>query len=150
MLIVNNLSLEWSTRYPGTTTVVYFVGLSDYTRKMYEDGETNRFLDSLEQFEQVVNDPQLVNIPFVLVLSKVDLLQDALNRKPLSTLFPEYTGGNDMKQAIAFIQEKFQQRYKGTEQRKIVPVVTTLIDPMLISNTLKIVLDVTVTPNKSI
>ena len=117
---------------------------------MYEDGETNRLLDSLDQFEQAVNDPQLTNIPFVLVLSKVDLLQDALNRKPLSTLFPEYTGGNDLKSAIAFIQEKYQQRYKGTEQRKIVPVVTTLIDPMLISNTLKTVLDVTVSNKQSI
>jgi hypothetical protein len=122
--------------------------LAEYTKNLYEDDITNRLEDSISLFNQLVNWPQFASVPFVLVLSKVDLLQDALDHYPLKKIYPEYKGGNNMQQAIEFIKNLYLAQYEGYENQKIIPVVGSLVDVDEASKVLDVVVNVAVRNKK--
>jgi hypothetical protein len=82
------------------------------------------------------------------VLSKVDLLQDALDHYPLKKIYPEYKGGNNMQQAIEFIKNLYLAQYEGYENQKIIPVVGSLVDVDEASKVLDVVVNVAVRNKK--
>jgi len=99
---------KWNAVLENTTAILYVASLSEFDQNCYEDGITNRMLESIELFDQSINGNLLKNATVCLLLNKKDLFQEKIKKKDLSILFQDYTGGNDEKAAIEFIITKYK------------------------------------------
>ncbi|KAL0481888.1 guanine nucleotide-binding protein subunit alpha [Acrasis kona] len=113
---------KWIHCFDGVTTIMFFINLAEYEMKCYEDDETNRMLESLQLFEEVVNSARFKNTPIILVLNKMDLLREVIKTRPLSNLFRDYKDGNNPDAAIDHIRRKYEQ--KNRSERPIYTVLT--------------------------
>jgi hypothetical protein len=48
--------------------------------------------EAIDIFSRAANNQNLVKVPIMLVLNRVDVLRRVLNEKPLADHFPNYTG----------------------------------------------------------
>ena len=74
--------------------------------------------ESLELFEQVINNRWFEKTSIVLFLNKKDLLEKTLASAHLSKCFHDYAGDNSYNSAVKFIKDKFVKINKK-EDRKI-------------------------------
>jgi hypothetical protein len=79
----------------GVDALVFVGALSDYELLCAEDGTTNRLVESLRLFEQMINNPWLKSKTVVLLLNKTDIFSARLQSAPLANFFPDYTVGDD-------------------------------------------------------
>lgn len=75
-----------------TDVIVYVHALSCYDQRVEEDGDVAQFDESLAVFEGLVNDKTLKELPFVLLFSKRDILQEKLKTRQLRPFFPDFSG----------------------------------------------------------
>lgn len=66
--------------------------LSEFDLNCYEDTGFWRVKESLKVFNEVVNNPLFMKIPFVLVLNKRDLFTQKISQKSFSKYFSNFTG----------------------------------------------------------
>lgn len=91
--------------------------MSEFDQNCYENEEENRMLCSLKVFSNLYNN-ELKNEPIYLVFAKYDVFLEKIKEKDLSTLFPEYKGGNDEKKATEFIEDLYRKKV-GRDIQKI-------------------------------
>jgi len=58
----------------------FFVALSEYDLKLYEDDDTNRMHESLKLFDDICNSKWFFNIPIILFLNKMDLFKEKIKK----------------------------------------------------------------------
>jgi len=82
---VGGTSTERSKRWPHVKSnqhqVLFFVALSEFHKKAWEDDDMNRLELSLSIFENLCSDPKLVDTPFTLILTKPDVLVEMIADK---------------------------------------------------------------------
>jgi hypothetical protein len=109
--------------------VIYLISLSDYDEFVYEATEsTNRMVEALDCFSQTINGEWFAKTPIVLLFNKQDVLEKKMSVKDsLKETFPKYEGflvfkfmelgGQDAKEAQAFIMDLFKSQIKGDVDR---------------------------------
>lgn len=63
--------------------------------------------ESLQVFENVVNEPAVQNMPVFLLLNQADLFEDTIHLNPISGQFTDYDGGADYFKACHFFADRF-------------------------------------------
>jgi len=111
---------KWFHCFSQVTAVLFCVALNEYDEKLYEDEKVNRMVEALNLFEEVsnskfFNDPQKPT-HIVLFLNKSDLFREKIKRVPLTTLFPNYKGGEDFDEGTKYIKKKFVQKCKDAKK----------------------------------
>jgi hypothetical protein len=102
----------------------------------------NRAHVSLEVFKDVVNSESL-NVPFLLVLNKADLLPHLLQQCSFSSTFPHFSlNDRSCVDVINFMKDEYLAQYTGNEENKILPIVMNSLDTRMIRETLNIVISV--------
>jgi len=91
------------------TAVLFFVALSEYVLKLYEDEETNRMVESLKLFDEICNSKWFTEIPIILFLNKSDLFAERIQTVNITEVFPEYKGKQEFDEASQYIQHAFTQ-----------------------------------------
>lgn len=100
---------NWCSLYDDAVCVIYIVAISGYDQFLEEgDGETNRLLDSIENFRVIRTEPKLKNKPLILFLNKVDIFEEKIKTRPLTVCFPECPEhiACDSAKAKEYIKEK--------------------------------------------
>ena len=122
---------------------MFTVSLAEWATPCYEDSVTNRTLESLQLFDEIVNSPFFENVPFVLLLGKADILPKLASTVSFSSMFPEYTGSDDNYLNMAvFLKDMFLKQYKGQEKDKVLPIIISSIDKDMVEEAQKIIVDV--------
>eukprot|EP00123_Amoebidium_parasiticum_P001629 comp12775_c0_seq1/m.7903 comp12775_c0_seq1/g.7903 ORF comp12775_c0_seq1/g.7903 comp12775_c0_seq1/m.7903 type:complete len:388 (-) comp12775_c0_seq1:145-1308(-) len=98
---------KWIHYFEDATAVVFFAALSSYDQMMAENGKKNRMEDALELFGQLVNNRVFERVSFILFLNKKDIFKEKLKKKPITTVFPEYTGDGGYKDTSSYIRDQF-------------------------------------------
>ena len=106
------------------TAIIFVTSLSEYNQKCYEDEETNRMKESLLVFDEIVNSKWFVQTPIILFLNKEDLFKEKIKTHDLQVCFPNYTGGYDSKAGVKYISQKFNEKNKNPDTKKIFTHVT--------------------------
>ena len=106
--------------------VVFCVSLSDYNLIRYRDQHTNRLHFSLTLFESLLKKID-DHVPVILLLNKVDIFQQKLEKIPLKVSFPDYEGNDVVEEACQFIRQKFEVLGE-IEGREIHSFVTCAVD----------------------
>jgi len=117
---------KWIHCFDSVTAVLFCASLNEYDQKLREDESQNRMIESLLLFEEMSNIQWFRTVPFILFLNKKDLFEDKIKRVPLTTCFPNYTGGPNFEAASNFIIQRFLE--KNQSPHETFPHLTCAID----------------------
>jgi len=123
---------KWHHTFGGVTFVIFMASMSGYNQVLFEDGQTNRLVEDLEVFENVVNSEWFKSTPILLLLNMKDLFAEKLKRVPL-TVCPAFANNmcelddgksQDYRSCLRCIKNKFlkqdkQYREEGKTRVKI-------------------------------
>lgn len=99
---------KWIHCFQDVTSLIFFVALSEYNQRLYEDEHVNRMHESIRLFDEICNSRWFKNTSIILFLNKRDLFEEKIQRVDLKCCFPDYTGGCDYDEGLAFIKAKFE------------------------------------------
>lgn len=101
---------KWIPYFQDATAVIFVAAISEYDQVLAEDGKTNRLLESIALFTEIMNSSWFVDTPLVLFLNKCDIFAEKLRRVPLAHLFPKYAGSGSYQSACEFLCREFVRR----------------------------------------
>jgi len=81
---------KWIPYFSDATAVLFVAAISEYDQVLAEDGCTNRLIESINLFTEILNSHWFKRTPIVLFLNKCDLFSEKIKRVPLNILFPKY------------------------------------------------------------
>jgi len=95
------------TVFDDVTAIIYVASLSEYDQYCEEDGETNRMIESMNVFKDVINNKWFTETPIMLFLNKVDLFDDKIQKVNLGDYFSKYKSGKSRDKALKFIKDEY-------------------------------------------
>jgi len=115
---------KWIHCFQDVTAVVFFVALSEYDQRLYEDETVSRIDESVKLFDEICNSKWFENTSIILFLNKSDIFHEKIKRSPLKNVFPEYEGGPDFDLATGFMIKHFEKLNRNPKRKDIYPHVT--------------------------
>jgi hypothetical protein len=103
---------------------------------------TNRMMESLKLFQDVINNRWFTQTNIVLFLNKRDMFAIKIKKVPLTVCFPEYKGPQEYDPAVAYILEQFKSANKSSARRSIYPHQTSATDTKNIQTVWLVVTDI--------
>jgi len=98
---------KWIHCFDKVDAILFVASLSCYDQFLREDSTQNAMIETMILFQEVVNSEYFPAKRFILFLNKVDLFERKMPHVPLSEIFEEYTGGDNIDAGINFIGDKF-------------------------------------------
>ena len=105
---------KWIHCFEDTTAILFVASLAEYDMVLYEDATQNRMVESLQLFQNMVNNRFFIRLPFILFLNKKDILAIKIKTIPVKTYFPEFGMENNYDNACEFITDKYMRLNKST------------------------------------
>lgn len=119
---------KWMQCFPDVNVVIFVAAINEIDMFLYEDSNRNRIIESLQLFEDTINNEYFCDTPIILFLNKEDLLREKLeNGLDPTTLFPEYTGGNNFDLLTSFLKSEYLRR-NHNDKREIFVRFTNALD----------------------
>lgn len=100
---------KWINCFDNVTLIIFCVALSEYDQVLLEESSQNRMTESLVLFDSIINSRWFARTSVVLFLNKIDVFTEKLAYSPLKDYFPDYTGGDDIKNAAKYILWRFNK-----------------------------------------
>ncbi len=101
---------KWQLVWDGTDTIVFCASLTSFRLLLWEDGQTNRYVDSLNVFNAMTSREEFHKCKWYLLLTHRDILEDCtpyFTEKELQELIPGYSGEKSAESIISFILETY-------------------------------------------
>jgi GTPase SAR1 family protein len=121
------LRKKWPNIFEEANIVLFMCAISEYNLVLYEDDKTNRLEESLDVFDETINN-NFKTTPILLVFNKIDLFKEKMKKYPLKDYFEEYEGGEDFEKGIEFIEQQFMKRNKFDKKRIYIHKICALDD----------------------
>lgn len=140
---------KWIQCFEDVKAVLFVVALSGYDMTLLEDNTVNRLEESLNLFEQIVNNRWFTEASFVLFLNKLDLFRDKVmaSKRHMRYFFADYTGPDrNIDEAALFIQKKFLMR-NYNDRKVICPHFTTATDTANVQTVFQVVMETVIKEN---
>ena len=100
---------KWIHCFDNVTAILFVVSIAEYDQVLEEDKNVNRMKESMELFENIVNNQYFKRKSFICFFNKKDLFETKIKETPLTICFPQYQGRPaSYIDAIDFIQRKFE------------------------------------------
>lgn len=83
---------------------------------LFEDDKTNRLVESIKLFDEMVNNKWFTTTSMLLFLNKNDLFEEKIKRVPLRKFFPKYGtqgGTDDPESAKNWILQQFLNKNRN-------------------------------------
>ncbi|KAI0444139.1 G-protein alpha subunit-domain-containing protein [Xylaria telfairii] len=85
---------KWVHGFSNTSVVLFTLDTTAYAKALSEDNTVNRMLEQLKLFSSIVNSTWFSRRGvFVLIFTKMDLIEEWLQREPVGKYFPDYPYG---------------------------------------------------------
>ncbi|CAN8284014.1 unnamed protein product [Cochlearia groenlandica] len=147
---------KWIDMFEDVGIVVFVVSMSDYDQVSPEDG-TNKMLLAKKLFESIITHPVFEQMDFLLILNKSDLLEEKIERVPLTRCewFKDFkpvvsrhrsnnNNGNPTLGQIAFhyMAVKFKRLYSSLTGKKLFVTLSKSLDPNSVDSSLKLAMEI--------
>lgn len=109
---------KWMHCFDNVTAIVFLASLSGYDEILFEDKHSNRMIEAMELFDQIINCGWFVTSSIILFLNKRDLFQEKIKKVPLKICFPEFRGPNTYDIGRLYIRNQFI-RYNNHPEKTI-------------------------------
>ena len=118
---------KWWNYFQDVDTIIFVVSLTGYCQTLVENVNAistngayftlqrratppqNRMQESLILFESTSKLDSFKTVPIILMLNKMDLLEQRMKDDPIAEYYPEYSGDSDPITACRFFAGKFSQ-----------------------------------------
>ncbi|KAJ3271558.1 hypothetical protein HDV01_006520 [Terramyces sp. JEL0728] len=98
----------WLNYFDNVNSVLFVISLAAYDQVLVEDEKTNRMVDSIELFHELVEEKLLAKPQFILFMNKKDLYEQKVKKSKIVKYFPDYEGkAGSVSQGINFFKAKF-------------------------------------------
>ncbi|CAN6840323.1 unnamed protein product [Brassica oleracea] len=146
---------KWIDMFEDVGMVVFVVSMSDYDQ-VSEDG-TNKMLLAKKLFESIITHPIFEQMDFLLILNKYDLLEEKVERVPLTRCewFQDFNpvvsrhrsnnnNGNPTLGQLAFhyMAVKFKRFYSSLTGKKLFVSSSKSLDPNSVDASLKLAMEI--------
>ncbi|ESQ46288.1 hypothetical protein EUTSA_v10000039mg [Eutrema salsugineum] len=144
---------KWIDMFEDVGMVVFVVSMSDYDQ-VSEDG-TNKMLLTKKLFESIITHPIFEHMDFLLILNKYDLLEEKVERVPLTRCewFQDFNpvvsrhrsnNGNPTLGQLAFhyMAVKFKRFYSSLTGKKLFVSSSKSLDPNSVDSSLKLAMEI--------
>jgi GTPase SAR1 family protein len=101
---------KWIHCFQDVTAVIFVAAMNEYDQVLFEDGVTNRIVESLDLFKKTAQSEWFEKSSLILFLNKSDLFRAKLSIVDMSTCFPDYADGADVDKAEQFMKNKFLEQ----------------------------------------
>ena len=81
---------KWIHIFDNVDCVLFVVAMSEYDQMLVEDRCVNRMHESLNLFEDIVNNEFFAEMPFIVFFNKKDLFEEKVRIKSIRVAFPTY------------------------------------------------------------
>eukprot|EP01083_Nonionella_stella_P073802 199794_1 len=95
---------------PELSALIYMVPISDYNLTLFEDNETNRLIESIRLFKEIMGRLFFTNMSLFLLFNKYDVYLENIKTIPITHCFDDVPNGidpNHADQVLKFIAGKF-------------------------------------------
>lgn len=82
----------WSSLFGDISTIFFVVSLAGYDQVLSADDKTNRMLESMDVFNEIINCKTMPTQNMILFLNKKDLFQTKLKTSNIKDYFPSFGG----------------------------------------------------------
>ncbi|KAF1332121.1 G-protein alpha subunit 1, partial [Globisporangium splendens] len=110
---------KWIHCFEDVTAVIFVAALSEYDQSLYEDASTNRMIEAITLFDEIINNKFFLNSAVILFLNKKDLFQDKIKKvDPKSVeVFKDFPGGlGDYELGVQYFLGKFMEMNRQPEK----------------------------------
>ncbi|GAM24216.1 hypothetical protein SAMD00019534_073910, partial [Acytostelium subglobosum LB1] len=118
---------KWIHHFSDVTAILFIVSLSEYDQVLEEDTNTNRMIESVKVFSEIINGKWFTEIPMLLFLNKSDLFAEKIKRTNLNVCFKEYQGASNYDDALLYIKKKLLS-CNNNKSKQIYTHITTATD----------------------
>uniref|UniRef100_A0A914W1P7 Uncharacterized protein n=1 Tax=Plectus sambesii TaxID=2011161 RepID=A0A914W1P7_9BILA len=100
---------KWIHCFDNVNAIIFICAVSEFNQKLMENDETNRLLESLEIFKQIVNNTLFsFKCSMILFLNKTDLFAEKIKVASITAAFPNYKGATTYEAQLNYIQKRFE------------------------------------------
>lgn len=132
---------KWPHCFEHVSAVIFVAAISEYDQVLHEDEKTNRLVESLNLWEEIVNGKWFRDTPVLLFLSKRDVFLEKCTVSPMDKHFPDAPRVEmDAKTQEAWVRQQFESRSKQPE-RKLVVHSLNCVDPASVAVTVHSIRD---------
>eukprot|EP01084_Bolivina_argentea_P019815 36842_1 len=143
---------KWIHCFNEVKALIFVISLNCYNQRMFEDLETNAMVDSLELFDETINNKLFNRTDVILFLNKKDLFMQKICLCKITSCpaFQDFdafqdatmftSNPNDFEQTTSYIKSKFQERLrtpKGEKSKQIYTHLTCAMDRKNIENVIE-------------
>lgn len=110
---------KWIHCFEDVTAVIFVAALSEYDQNLYEDASTNRMIEAIQLFDEIVNNRFFVSSAMILFLNKKDLFEDKINKvDPKSVeVFKDFPGSlGDYDMGVEYFLGKFLEMNRQADK----------------------------------
>jgi len=98
---------KWIHCFEGVDAVLFVASLAEYDEALFEDDTASRSQEALTIFDEICNSKWFCSSEIILMLTKQDLLTEKIKTSPINAFHPEFTGGDNVEEAIDFFRDRF-------------------------------------------
>ncbi|KAL6047257.1 guanine nucleotide-binding protein subunit alpha [Balamuthia mandrillaris] len=104
---------KWIHCFEDVTAIIYVAALSEYDQVLEEEESVNRMQESLELFEDTINNAWFQETPIILFLNKKDIFEEKLAEKDPADYINGYNAGKDLDRALKFFRKLYTDKNKS-------------------------------------
>ncbi|ORY51633.1 G protein alpha subunit [Rhizoclosmatium globosum] len=108
---------KWVPYFDNVQAIIFLVAISSYDQVCFEDGSTNRMVESMTLFSSICNHPAFKKTSMLVFMNKIDLFKLKLETSPVQDHFPNFTGANTFENASEFFSRQFVSLNKCPEKK---------------------------------
>lgn len=98
----------WAQFFYNATAIIFLAPISAFDEVLTEDVNTNKVLDSLEIWKQIVSSPLLLKVSLILFLNKMDVLENKISKGiRVRDHFKRYKGPNEFEDVWRYFRSLF-------------------------------------------
>ncbi|KAF0694102.1 Aste57867_14988 [Aphanomyces stellatus] len=110
---------KWIHCFEDVTSVIFVAALSEYDQSLYEDSSTNRMIEAITLFDEIVNNRFFSNSAMILFLNKKDLFEEKVKKIDIKSIevFKDFPGGlGDFDKGVTYFLSKFLEMNRQPEK----------------------------------
>ena len=121
---------KWIHCFDNVTAILFVVSIAEYDQVLEEDKNVNRMKESMELFENIVNNQYFKRKSFICFFNKKDLFETKIRDKSIQPYFPNYAGDpHSFTESSEFlVKEYLAKNYGECSERSMYPHLTTATD----------------------
>ncbi|ETN84522.1 g-protein alpha subunit [Necator americanus] len=145
-------AFEMRSEYQLTDSAKYFLDscarVSEPADPIHHNyGFQNRMIESMQLFNSICNSTWFLSTAMILFLNKKDLFMEKIKRVNITTAFPDYEGGQNYEEAVAFIKLKFAELNLNPDKKTIYMHETCATDTNQVQLVISSVIDTIIQKN---